>query len=363
MKARTFLMFPLLILSLTAICQDKLTDKDGPAWKCKSGDFTLDTLKEKVLFPFPAETIEVSDIRQDTTKFGYFHSASFGATLKFSFKKNAAAEITHFLNSAVTHTPAPEGQEIVYCLKKLWIVSADTTNRDLPRPFVTRSKLYLKAELYMKKDSCYYPLYRFDSVFVYDKPITSFSIKWVAESLLKSLNPLKDLAPEKVAKRPYTHLSDMNSYYADEKQLPVISTATPQKGVYLNAEQFKNNQPAYTDFEVVFDDLVDEMKIKDKQGNTTILTKDWGFCDGNQFFMRMGSNYFRLFKMGYTFDLYGTSRLDMQTRYRSQAIPAGGMSPATALFTVVLAEALKKDKSRLGKLKPLQLDMETGSVY
>ncbi|HSC36682.1 MAG TPA: hypothetical protein VLD19_02375 [Chitinophagaceae bacterium] len=365
MKPLNLVLLPLLFAALNAACQDNLTDKDGPGHKYKRGYFELTAPKQTAQFPFAIDSIEVCDLRQDTSKFGYFRSGNVvNPTMQYCFKNGAVNEIAGFLNHSYNLHQEPGGQKLLYCLKKLWIINADTVNMQVRYPAQTRTRLYLKAELYLAKDSCFYPLYRFDSVFIFPKPTTSFSIKWVEETLLQSLERIKSLRPEKVMRRTCVRQSDMNGYYSEEKRTAVAVADTPQKGVYMNVEQFKNNRPAYTEYEITFDKLADVMRVKDNEGNYTLISKDWGFCDGRQFFIRLGPNYFRLFKMGDTYDLYGTSRMEIgQIRTPTPLVYGPGISAGGSFLSAALGEALKSDKSRLGKLKPLQLDMETGMVY
>ena len=118
---------------------------------------------------------------------------------------------------------------------------------------------------------------------------------------------------------------------------------------------------------MLFRSLVDVMRVKDKDSNYTVISKDWGFCDGTHFFMRLGSNYFRLFKTGDTYELFGTPDLyagsgqhGAPITYFPSNVP---VSPGAALAGAALGAALQNNKTHLGKLKPLQLDMETGTVY
>jgi len=282
--------------------------------------------------------------------------------MQFCFKQGTAAGIGSFLNNSFTRDPLPSNGKLLYCLKKLWIAKADTVDMRLRNPYLTRSRVYLKAELYFEKNGDYYPLYRFDSVFMFPKQISFFSTKWVEQALAASLGRLKDCNPEKIVKRTSMKNTEMDHYYFDENYTAISHNPAPAKGVYLNAEQFKNNQPAYADFEISLDNVVDIMRVKEKDGTYTIIKNDWGFCDGEHLFMRMGLNYFRLFKAGDTYDLYATDRI--KSPYPNDMIHVTGGGAGADLISAAILEALNSTKkTRLGELKPFQLDMETGMVY
>src|SRR5882762_7155598 len=99
MKPLNLVLLPLLLTALNSFCQEKLTDKDGPAYKYKRGNFELTQPKQKALFPFAVDSIEVYDLRQDTSKFGYFRSGNVvNPTMQYCFKNGAVNEIAGFLN-------------------------------------------------------------------------------------------------------------------------------------------------------------------------------------------------------------------------------------------------------------------------
>jgi len=79
MNRPTLLILILFIFSLPAICQHKLTEEDGPSYKYSRENFALAPLKDKAPLSFHVNAIEVLDIRQDTSKFGYFRASVLGA--------------------------------------------------------------------------------------------------------------------------------------------------------------------------------------------------------------------------------------------------------------------------------------------
>jgi len=363
MKRRFTLFLPLLMLSLSVFCQDKPTDKkqrdkDAPMDKYKRTNYELEPLKNKTPLSFPVSTIVVLDVRQDTTKFGY----SIPGTLLSSFKQlcfdnGAATDIAFFLNQSFIPGSPQSAQKLLYCLKKCWLTHTDTTDEYNHKFNTNSSKFYLKAELYLEKDSTCYPLYRFDSVFTYKKNPGSSSDNWIKKALLASLQNLNSVNPEKVVKRTSLKRAGINGYYADENHTVINTVTTPAKGVYLNIDQFKNNRPYYTSYEISYEKTVDIMRVKEHDGNFSVIKTDWGYCDGEHFFMRIGQNYFRLFKCGYTYELNGSDLMDIGDPGSSNYTTDGYWAP-------LLSGDRRISKGMgLGRLKPLQLDMETGKVY
>ncbi|MBS1563815.1 MAG: hypothetical protein JST39_05470 [Bacteroidetes bacterium] len=91
----------------------------------------------------------------------------------------------------------------------------------------------------------------------------------------------------------------------------------------------------------------------------------WGFCNEGRVYIRMGDNFFPLFKCGATWDLYGTTNMRMHISQGGLAIVQG--NALASLFATALSAALASSMSdkepRLTSLEPLQLDIETGKVY
>lgn len=102
---------------------------------------------------------------------------------------------------------------------------------------------------------------------------------------------------------PASHLN-LNTYYnVDPQTIPILASAAPKSGVYLNFKEFKNNDPGLLESEVVFDkgrylvDAYSGKKIKDS----------WGFSDGQQTYIRFGGeqNFFPLTKQKDHFSFEG----------------------------------------------------------
>jgi hypothetical protein len=75
-------------------------------------------------------------------------------------------------------------------------------------------------------------------------------------------------------------------------QVPVLNNTGFKRGVYLTFKEFKNNDPAYTDFTVQKSELTDELYTKDSTGKETLTRNVWGYCDGVNIFMRSADNFF-----------------------------------------------------------------------
>jgi hypothetical protein len=146
----------------------------------------------------------------------------------------------------------------------------------------------------------------------------------------------------------------------------VVSTTTPAKGVYLKIDQFKNNTPAFTDFEILLNKVSDQIFVKGKRGIDSLIGDAWGYSDGKMAYCRIGQNYFPLFKCGNNFDLYVPKNFVQQNPLVSNFRPRGGTdagSVTAGLVCLAAAELLSLIKTSSIQLKPAQLDLDTGKFY
>src|SRR4051812_41247835 len=101
MNRPTLFLLVLITLSQPVFCQEKLTEKDAPFNKYKAGIVKLQPLKEKQQLYFPVHSIEVLDVRQDTTKLGYvFHNSNGKSFRKLHLDQDAATGIAQFFNNS-----------------------------------------------------------------------------------------------------------------------------------------------------------------------------------------------------------------------------------------------------------------------
>ena len=100
----------------------------------------------------------------------------------------------------------------------------------------------------------------------------------------------------------------------------------------------------------------------------SLISNAWGYCDGERYYCRIGYNYFPLFRSGNNFDLYGPKNFILknplvQGYYRSNATIGDDYSMAAGLAGLAASELLSMIKTTSIKLKPFQLDLESGRFY
>lgn len=85
-------------------------------------------------------------------------------------------------------------------------------------------------------------------------------------------------------------------------EYPILSVTQPKKGIYVNIDQFRNNNPAFTNFKAKINPDKNTAKPEKSSGLIVVYDNDgtprkitwriWGFCTGDQFFIRNSNGDF-----------------------------------------------------------------------
>lgn len=358
MNRCVFLIVGHLLAYAGSFAQTKISTELSPSNKSRY----------KVIYPvavrhdhpslLPFSTIEIRDIRPDTTKLGFYRSTKDRHSYKYRFATNTADELTAFLTGHFRDnlTPGSNNHLVIY-IKKLWLSEFDSAELNLHNTHVRNAWLYLKAEIYLRSQDAYFPIYRFDSV-VYTRKNNSYtSGGFITSTLLNGLQVLDRTDFAKIMHKRSLDQAGVDAFNNLTVAIPALPK--PVKGVYLSFNEFKNGQPSSTDFEVRFESLADIIYVKEADGNIYPKRNVWGFSDGETVFIRMGSNFFPLYNQEKTWEFYGTAAMEFRAP-RMPIIPGAGLPLMVASAGV--AEFSQYEK-RLVNLRAFQVDIENGKFY
>ncbi len=269
-------------------------------------------------------------------------------------------------------------------LKKFWI-STDIhkfDNRKLQDMEEDTSKqislsLFTNIEFYLFKDSGYYALYRFDSVFSADIKVVldiagntihiagnkprSFAELMIQNAFKTSLFKLTTMDWKWNAIVSSKRKFSWHEIEAHEHQIfeiPVLKDTLLVPGVYLTFEEFKSNSPSVTEFEITKDKLNDFIYVKQSDGRQISLLNVWGYCDSsNQIFIMSNHNFFKLQHRQNAFYIYGSNKTVLEITYH----PGGYVSSANGSSPNMAGGTTSDEYVML--LKPFQLDWDSGKLY
>ncbi len=353
-----FIIAGSLLLSTAGFAQAKITTALSPSNKSRYKVIypVADNNDATVSLPFSA--IEIRDIRPDTTKLGFYRSTKDRRSYKYRFASNTADELTAFLNDHFKNNLTPaSGNRLVIYVKKLWLSEFDSAELNLHNTHVRNAWLYLKAEIYLQSKETYHPVYRLDSVIYVRKTNSYTSGGFIASSLVKGLQSLGHIDYARVLnKRKLTQpdIDAFNNQYTGSPALP-----KPAKGVYLSYNEFKNNHPSCTDFDVRFESLADIVYVKEADGRHYPKKNIWGFSDGQTMFIRMGSNFFPLYNQDKTWEFYGSASME-SLGLRMPVIAGIGLP---VMLASAGANEISQYEKKLVNLRAFQVDIENGKFY
>jgi hypothetical protein len=364
--------FKLLIINLflLIICHDAYSQKQKN-WtlpsECLYTEFNAIINKHGHSLPF--SKIILSDTRFDTSKFGYIYEYKWAKDYRLCLKKNLKDEATFFLNNFFSPNFSQTDDEVFACIRNI-------SNRVIvPEKKVTlkdkKNLVYnfcLKIEFYLKKGSTYYPLYRFDSTLTYQWNSKEELSEQISTAFIASTQRLSDLSIYKISKLKSLTYHEIDSFNNISRNIPLLKQASPQRGIYLTLNQFKENKPSYTNFEISSSEAADLLYVKGKNLEDSVISDAWAFSDGKKMFIRIGYNFFPLYKVGDNFEFYGHPNISTNKPFAiNSANPyhptMQGAGIAGAAIELGISGLMSLIKTTTKDLQPYVLDMEEGKIY
>jgi hypothetical protein len=311
---------------------------------------------------FPFSYIEVVDVRLDSSKFGFHRPRLSQAaelyTTDSCLHQAAGKLLNHYFQKNLD--PRSSNQLLV-CIKKLWLTDFNRLELNIDKEQNQLTFLHLKAEVYLRSGESYFPARRIDTVILSSRVYKNAADIFIQDALVIAVEEMQKVDFSNVTKRKTVDRRRIDSFNA-ANSYPLVQTEMPQKGVYVNFAEFKNNNPSYREFDIKFEKLLDVLYVKEADGKFYAKRNVWGFYNGKNFFIRMGNNFFPLFRQQQTWEFFGSNairerQLQPTTLLGSTAVPlAFGALAAGTLENI-------KINSKLVRLRPFQLDMETGLFY
>jgi len=314
-----------------------------------------------ILKKLPIRDLMIIDSRFDTTKIGYlkkggsYKKISTGAPLRQTMQTFLAQQYSTLYDNASPYT-------LVLVVKNFWLQEtseAELLHRKIERSSentATFSSCTATCEVYLANGSTYIPLFKRDSSYM-----ESGGLKQNAESLLAKpfddcLDKFASLDLSKIAsaKRTLTW-AEIEAFNQKRFQYPHFTATVKEKGIYKTFADFLQNNITKQDFVVEYGQHTDEV-FTTSNGKPEALTDFWGICDGETFYMKVGYNIFELARQANTYDLWG-SKFSIHKYSRYNPSSPGSVQQA------LLGSSLFNKNRIVTNAKPLQLNMETGTVY
>lgn len=366
----------ILILLLFAVKSNAQEKEDPDKNKIDFSSFSTKSIllpkPDTIIIPgFTVNDIVVLDNRFDTSTLGFMQKDA-DDRKRFIKCKNGDTKAIHdyiFQTIHPAETPTDTaGHSLVCIIQKLWLSDIlnnsrePAGNRKVTEP---KSGIMIRLDFLVKKSQDCKLLYQFDTTMAYTKKSVSGHVtEYLANALSHSLRKLGQTTTAIIEKKKKVYnWSQIIQYTKKKFDIPILLD-TPRRGVYVTFTEFRNNTPSIKEFTIVPDKKNDDVYVKDKDGKEVLLSQVFGYSDGQHIYIRSSENFFKLYRSGNTYNLYGAKSLRKVSDIRW-----GENAIAGAIFGAGSPDImLTPRRDRPGyvfKLRhyPLQLDMETGDVY
>jgi hypothetical protein len=324
--------------------------------KVKTQTLKYDSSNQVFDFSLPFSKIEIIDYRFDTSKIGYAIYNKPENHTKLVVPGGVREFLTMRLNASLkNYMQSTAPATLVIVLKKLWLEyasvnellrSKDIKDESLLRAYNRNTFCFSDMDVVVKTEDSYQALIRLTYNFTREEAgrYSDFHLLMMPfDSLINKILSI-DVAAALTNKKKFS-LDELHVNYGKRFDIPILTSDSLHRGIFLSFADFKKNKPSYPDFKYKIFELSTELTIE-QDGKGVAITDYWGFFTGKDLYVKPGFLPFRVVRQGNTFDMLGTMR--SKRKEGSIQLYSGFSIPTSTVSTV---------------LYPFQVDMETGNVY
>lgn len=352
---------PILILFLFAKSSLLCAQIETPTLKKEHVmDVSLDSVVGNLSVSKAFHSVEVIDLRNDTSGVGYYSSTILGTTTKkIILQGGCSFAVKSWMSGYVNLKNSFDTVNSLFAVIRRLRISEEMV------PEISGSNLKgnaengwengvsVKIEYYYRQGKEYLPLYRFDSLLIFKEQFFKNAGNFITVSLIASLQRIKEINIDVVKEKGRKiALSDILNRVTKIYQIPIFKDVIYKKGVYANFEEFKMNSPSTDDYEFREGKLGDILYVK-KDGKEYPERNAWGFCDGKNIYIYSADKFSQLLREGNTFTFRGMKSITRKVSHNLLK---------SSVLNLVTNTGEKKTNFKM-KLKYYQLDMETGEIY
>jgi hypothetical protein len=359
MSAKKLILASILLIVSGKVFTQKKHSPEVLQLPSNCHDIKFEGSKNQLTTTLPFSRIFISDSRFDTSKIGYYEDRKKGQEAKLCVAGGLSDNLSKFLNSCFNANFSQSKSTIHAFVKNFWVSKEIPLDKyDQKQPGYNLS---LKIEFYLQNEECFFPLFRFDSTeTVYPSRDNSID-KLINDFCLRSTKKLFEPVITSFQKKKCVLLSQIDSFNTAQKNIPVLVAKEIKQGIYLNFDQFKENKPAFIDFETSFSPASDVLYVKGSILKDSAITDAWGFSDGKNIFIRQGFNFFPLVRCGNNFEFYAFEKITTSSIFYGPTTSNSGSLKRSAIeagVTGLLSSIRTKSKDTYLYL----LDMESGKI-
>jgi hypothetical protein len=322
---------------------------------------TVSPTHGQTVLNLPFNTVEIRDVRPDTTSIGFLKPGAFEKTERINFKNNLASQFHEYITSNYLLKSTDTLIGLIILIKNFRVSSfMNFAGIKDDNSILWNPGIILSAELFLNNGKGYHALYKVDTIITKDAK-TGWIENVISEAFQTILQKAgnKNLTQMHIGKTEFSD-QDIEDHAEGFYNIPIISDSILNKGVYMNFTEFKINNPSIKSFEIKKGKLSDELYIS--EANQTYPLQDfWGYCDGKNLFIHSAKNLFQLYKAGNTFNTLAFKSLKKKTFSVGDAAMIGAANLLTkGILEVPLAKNTNVYKA---KSSAFQLNIQDGEIY
>ena len=312
----------------------------------------------------PIANILAHDRRFDTTMLGITKSPQHYYSVVV-FNNGIENELESFFRTTMDTMIEPDPVELHCFIKKLilsdhiFVNNKNEEEKLASKKFDTgeKSGLIMTLEFYAKVQHDFLALCRFDTTLVGVREIGKAGHWYLSEALSASLRKLEHINWKKISTQgKKLNYAEIEKHYQQRVKAPILETE-PSKGIYLSFADFKNNKVLNRNFKVEHSKKGDFLYLINEKGEDVLFTDLWGYSDGKDAYIYSANNYFKLYRSGRSFRIYGAKDLASRKNLRMNAGLLDLINP-NSNYT-----GGKRSTEYFLIKTCLQLDLETGELY
>lgn len=309
----------LIILALNrSVCFSQSNNQDeysGPVLPTESQYFNLSPKANLNKHSLPFKNIIIIDSRLDnSSKIGYYNHPKENKSKKICLPDDLNKVFTSFTNSNFKFNDTST-RGIIYAYIKNFRINVVNAVDSLRMK--SGYMLNLKAEFYLQKESCYFPLYRFDSTgsgrINFPEGAEEILSSWINAAFEKLILP----GTFNLQKRACLSSYQIDSFNLLARNYPLLSANKYNKGIFMTIEEFRQNKPGIAEFRIERSDYYDIIYAKTKNKADSAILDAFGYSDGKNIYIRYGYSFFTLLRSGDGFEFHGFDKETVDELYKS----------------------------------------------
>lgn len=363
-----------LLIVLVLIWSDCFSQSDNqdqflhPVLPSESQYFKITPKANPVKHSLLFKNILIIDSRLDnSSKIGYYNHRKENKSKKISLLDDLTNVFSGFANSYFNLNDTSTSGIIYAYIKNFRInVVNSVDSLNMKSGYVVS----LKVEFYLRKESCNFPLYRFDStgsgMIDFPDDVNEILGKWIKASFEKLTLPVTF----NLQKRSCLSIHQIDSFNLVGRNYPILKTNQYNKGIFMTIDEFRQNKPSISEFKINRSKYYDFIYVKTKEKEDSVISDAFGYSDGKYIYIRFGYSFFTLFKSGDGFEFHGFDKETVDAlnkKFGGGSINPMNSNRPTISFNDAMQRGLRGFLGLPDKKQTLQVwhlfDVTTGDIY